>query len=66
VAPDGFDFAHTVGGIDDFFTNLKHSDLLAANRTHAAFQTAADIELATGEQKYGVYFLRSMGRISEI
>jgi hypothetical protein len=48
VAPDGFDFAHAMGGIDYFFTNLKHSDLLAANRFHAAFQTAADIGLAIG------------------
>jgi hypothetical protein len=48
VAPDGFDFAHAMGRIYDFFTNLKHSDLLAADRFRDDFRTAVDIELTTG------------------
>jgi hypothetical protein len=48
VAPDSLDLPHAMGGIYDLFTNLKHSDLLAADRFRDAFRTAADIELASG------------------
>jgi hypothetical protein len=66
VASDGLDFAHAMGRIYDLFTNLKHCDLLAADRLLADLRIAADIELATDLQKKGADLLRLMGRITEI
>jgi hypothetical protein len=41
MCPDGLDFPHSMSGVYDFLTDLKHSDLLVNDRFEAGIRNLA-------------------------